>query len=62
MVFNCGEAGPKTLEIGVEPISGEENPQNNNVTRLVNVEKRKPRILYFEGEPRWEYKFIAPRR
>ena len=31
---------------------------NNKVTRLVNVEARKPRILYIEGEPRWEYKFI----
>ena len=28
------------------------------MTRLVNVEARKPRILYIEGEPRWEYKFI----
>ena len=28
------------------------------MSRQVNVENRKPRILYFEGEPRWEYKFI----
>ena len=33
-------------------------PGTTRVTRLVNVESRKPRILYFEGEPRWEYKFI----
>jgi len=59
LVFNCGDAGPKTLDIGVEPISGEDNALNNRVTRLVNVEARKPRILYFEGEPRWEYKFIG---
>jgi len=26
--------------------------------RLVNVEGAKPRILYIEGEPRWEFKFI----
>ncbi len=58
LVFDCGAAGPKTLEIAVDPISGEENTLNNKVTRLVNVEKRKPRILYVEGEPRWEYKFI----
>jgi len=58
LVFNCGESGPKTLEISVEPLSGEENTQNNKVTRLVNVEARKPRILYMEGEPRWEYKFL----
>ena len=58
VVFSSGEAGPKTLEIGVDPVGGEENAQNNHVTRLVNVEARKPRILYIEGEPRWEYKFI----
>jgi uncharacterized membrane protein len=58
LVFDCGAAGPKTLEIGVDPIAGEENALNNKVTRLVNVEKAKPRILYIEGEPRWEYKFI----
>jgi hypothetical protein len=58
IVFNCGEAGPKTLEIGVEPVSGEENPSNNKVTRQVNVENRKPRILYFQGELTWEYKFV----
>ncbi len=37
---------------------GEENRANNSVTRLVNVESAKRRILYVEGEPRWEYKFI----
>ena len=58
LVFDCGPAGPKTLEIGVDPISGEENTVNDKVTRLVNVENRKPRILYIEGEPRWEFKFI----
>jgi uncharacterized membrane protein len=58
LVFNCGDAGPKSLEIGMEPIGGEENTQNNKVTRLVNVEKRTPRILYVEGEPRWDFKFI----
>jgi uncharacterized membrane protein len=58
LVFNCGAAGPKTLEIGLEPIASEENQLNNKVTRLVNVEARKPRILYVEGEPRWEFKFL----
>jgi uncharacterized membrane protein len=59
LVFNCGDAGPKTLEIGAEPVSGEDNTLNNKVTRLVDVESRKPRIFYFEGEPRWDYKFIG---
>ncbi len=58
VVFNCGDAGPKSLDISIDPIGGEENTQNNKVTRLVSVEKRTPRILYVEGEPRWDFKFI----
>ena len=58
LVFNGGTAGPKTLEISVDPINGEENQLNNKITRVVNVEARKPRILYIQGEPVWEYKFI----
>jgi uncharacterized membrane protein len=44
--------------VKVEPLSGEENLSNNSLSRLVNVSGRKMRILYFEGEPRWEYKFM----
>ena len=58
LVFNGGTAGPKTLEISVDPVGGEENQLNNKITRVVNVEARKPRILYIQGEPVWEYKFI----
>ncbi len=58
VVFNCGEKGPKTLDIGLEAVNGDENPRNNRVTRLVTVDDRKPRILYMEGEPRWDFKFI----
>jgi len=58
VAFNVGEAGPKTLDIAVEPVSREENTQNNSISRVVNVENRKPKILYFDGEEQWEYKFI----
>ncbi|HMD71262.1 MAG TPA: glutamine amidotransferase [Bryobacteraceae bacterium] len=58
LVFSCGEAGPRSLEFAVDPVAGEQNTANNAVTRLVEVEKRVPRILYVEGEPRWEFKFI----
>jgi uncharacterized membrane protein len=58
LLFNAGLAGPQTLEIAIDPLPGEENRVNNSVRRLVNVESRKPRILYMEGEPRWEFKFI----
>jgi uncharacterized membrane protein len=59
ITFNAGqEVGPRTLTIGVDPIPGEINALNNKVSRLVNVQARKPRILYFDGEPQYEYKFI----
>jgi uncharacterized membrane protein len=58
ILFNAGSAGVKTIETSIDPLPGEENAKNNKLTRLVNVDQRKPRILYIEGEPRWEFKFL----
>jgi uncharacterized membrane protein len=58
LMFNIGSAGAKTLQIAAGPLSGEENTANNAVTRVVNVGSEPRRVLYVEGEPRWEYKFI----
>lgn len=58
LLFNAGSASAKTLQFHIDPMPGEQNQTNNSVTRLVNVESGKRRILYVEGEPRWEYKFI----
>jgi uncharacterized membrane protein len=56
--FSAGAAGAKTLRFGIEPLNGEENLSNNAMTRPVLVSDTKRRILYVEGEPRWEFKFI----
>src|SRR5580692_3143848 len=58
LFFPIGAAGAKSLTFSVEPLSGEENLANNSVTRPILVSDAKRRILYVEGEPRWEYKFI----
>jgi uncharacterized membrane protein len=58
VLFNVGAAGAKAVQISVEALPGEESVANNAVTRMVNVESDKRRVLYVEGEPRWEYKFI----
>lgn len=58
VLFNVGEAGVRTLKFAIEALAGEENLRNNALLRLVQVEASRPRVLYFEGEPRWEYKFI----
>ncbi len=58
VLFDIGSAGAKTLQISASPLPGEENTANNTLTRVVNVGSEPRRILYVEGEPRWEYKFI----
>jgi uncharacterized membrane protein len=58
LLFNAGAAGAKQLQFSIEALPGEENRSNNTVFRMVDVESDKHRILYVEGEPRWEYKFI----
>jgi uncharacterized membrane protein len=58
LLFNAGSAGAKSLSFSVDPLPDERNKLNNSVTRVVNVNSDKRRILYVEGEPRWEYKFI----
>lgn len=56
--FNAGKAGVKRIEAKLQPLPGEENRQNNQLTRVLSVSGEKRRILYVEGEPRWEYKFL----
>jgi uncharacterized membrane protein len=58
LFFPIGSAGAKSLTFSVEPLAGEENLANNIVSRPILVNDAKRRILYIEGEPRWEYKFI----
>jgi uncharacterized membrane protein len=63
LMFDIGGAGAKTLQIAAalipgQAVAGEENTANNTLTRVVNVGSAARRILYIEGEPRWEFKFI----
>ena len=58
VLFTAGEAGVKNIELSVDPFTDEENQKNNKLTRVVNVDNARPRILYIEGEPRWDYKFL----
>jgi uncharacterized membrane protein len=58
LMIQAGAAGARSIEITVESLPDEENVRNNTLTRVVNVTGQKPRILYVEGEPRWEMKFI----
>ncbi len=56
--FGAGEAGVRDLTFTVEPVPGEEIAGNNQRRRVLDVPRRRRRILYAEGEPRWQYKFM----
>jgi len=56
--FNAGKAGVKNIEASIDPLPGEQNALNNRLTRVLSVDGTKRRILYVEGEPRWEFKFL----
>jgi uncharacterized membrane protein len=58
LFLEAGAASAKDLTFSIDPMPGEENLANNAVTRPILVTDARRRILYVEGEPRWEYKFI----
>jgi hypothetical protein len=53
------EAGSYELVVRAEPIEGEVVQENNEAVTYLNVRGGGARILYIEGEPRTEAKFIA---
>ena len=53
-----GRAGVKSIDAKLDLLAGETNERNNRLTRVLAVDDTKRRILYVEGEPRWEYKFL----
>ncbi|MDJ0813973.1 MAG: hypothetical protein QNJ23_09595 [Woeseiaceae bacterium] len=52
------DAGYHRLQFSVEGPGDEPELRNNEHSTLVKVEEQQFRVLYFEGEPRWEYKFL----
>ena len=57
--FTVTEAGPRVLRFRVSPQPGELVTENNAREALIDVRDRKEKVLYFEGEPRFEMKFIG---
>ncbi len=50
--------GLREYTVSITPMAGEAVRENNRQSRLVEVQNRSAKILYIEGEPRYEYKFI----
>ncbi|HKG95873.1 MAG TPA: hypothetical protein VKA84_28435, partial [Gemmatimonadaceae bacterium] len=52
------EGGPRRFKFRIPAQPGELVPQNNEREALVVVRDRKEKVLYVEGEPRYEMKFM----
>jgi uncharacterized membrane protein len=64
LVLDAGEVGIRELTFEIQAPAGSKTDArdqltaNNRVERLLTVSERKRRVLYLEGEPRWEFKFL----
>jgi len=56
--IDAGDAGIRDLRFAIDPVAGEINTVNNVQSRPLEVPERRRSVLYVEGEPRWEYKFM----
>ncbi|HZJ33581.1 MAG TPA: hypothetical protein VFD21_18545 [Vicinamibacterales bacterium] len=54
----ASQPGARLFKFRVAPQDGEVVTQNNSREAIIGVRDETERILYFEGEPRWEFKFI----
>ena len=56
--FTAADGGPRLFKFRIAPKNDEQVTQNNVRDALIEVRDRPERVLYFEGEPRFEAKFV----
>jgi uncharacterized membrane protein len=56
--FMASDAGPRRFRFRIAPQTGEQVTDNNARDALIEVRDRREKVLYFEGEPRFEMKFM----
>jgi uncharacterized membrane protein len=56
--FTPEDAGPRRIRFRVPPQDGERVLENNQQEALIHVREAREKILYFEGEPRFEVAFL----
>ena len=58
VLFNAGEAEVKSLQFSIDPLAGRGEQEQQRTDAGAGRGRRKPHVLYLEGEPRWDFKFI----
>jgi uncharacterized membrane protein len=57
--FTATDGGPRVFRFKIPSQENEQVAQNNTRDALVEVHDRVEKVLFMEGEPRFEYKFIG---
>jgi len=55
VTFTPSSPGLHRYTLTARPAEDDPVPDNNSQELVIDIADRKPRILYIEGEPRWEY-------
>lgn len=59
IAFKAGRSqGAPVLELELVPLPGEATTANNSLRQSLRVLDDKIKVLYIEGSPRWEYRYI----
>lgn len=56
--FTVPGAGVRELDFRISGSPDDPNTVNDAQTRIIQIQDQRRRVLYVEGEPRWEYKFL----
>jgi uncharacterized membrane protein len=56
--FTLADAGPRVIHFRIPVLDGEQVTQNNQRDALVTVTDRREKILYIDGQARYEMKFL----
>ena len=58
LTFTTQDSGPRYLVIEVPPYPDEDHKTNNTDVALLRVSDEKAKVLYVEGLPRWDFRFL----
>lgn len=58
LYYRATEPGDHRFTVRIRPLPGESIVENNQRVRTVSVIQKKIKVLYVEGYPRWEYRYL----
>lgn len=58
LLYSADAPGLRTLTVAALPLAGEENIENNEADLTIKAHDATVSVLYVEGDPRFEYRFL----